>query len=904
MESRYPRIQARTPLGDANRSTLDKLVRDKTAPGGNESNRHYILTDPLSMNQISRNTSQNIVDSDAIMQLLPEMEHVVQIIVGTILNPKDMSNTELNISVDDNSFNSELNRPLLEVVSDYFKKDYKMGDRLEKVLEDIVARKGAYIQAVLPENTLDLIINGPRRISVEDFDQCIKRHGQGRPLGILGAGWLPPSMKETGKQIETLSIEAFEPPEQALLQTVGFADSGITVSDNFHLLKARAINKTRQSISVNRLIKREVASLEDAAKQQEGLTPDQVEELYRRRDGQYQQTIVVNKPEFMERPSVGHPLVLDLDPAAVIPVTIPGKPHEHVGYFVLIDLYGRPVVTDSGQDYYNGLRSEFTRKYGQTEQSSELLRLTREAMGGNAAGGEGKFEMEQIHQSYNSIIEADLKQRLINGTYREEFDIGFSDEVKRIMFGRHLKQQNTRMIYVPAELMVYAAFYYDKNGVGISMLARSKILANMRSVLLFAETMAGVRNAVGRKKVNINLDPNDPDKSATVSETQHLIVESGQMGFPLGDPDPNSILHYLNRSGYDFSINANSEDYTAMSVEYDDYNTNIQAGNPELQERLRKMHISSMSVPPEKADPENGAEFATSIVHNDLLFARRVKTMQKAFTESQTKFVRVYTLNSSILINKMLEKIKDNPGMIPEEYKTRQGIELVEDFINALIVKLPEPDITRTELMLNMLDQHGQLLDKVLESYITPELFPDEYLIKGGSVEKATAAIRAHFMRLFIHDNNILPEVGVIYEMSEGKPVFNLLDGQRVAFESLGTVIQGYVHYLEETRKEWGTKFADGGAAEGGDTDSFGGDELGGGDDGSDGLDSDVPDETQDGLEPDTTDAAPEEEPGAVDEEPEPAPAEEEAPATNDSEEEEVVEPTDEEPGPEKDDDK
>ena len=446
------------------------------------------------------------------------------------------------------------------------------------------------------------------------------------------------------------------------------------------------------------------------------------------------------------------------------------------------------------------------------------------------------------------------------------------------------------MIYVPAELMVYAAFYYDKNGVGISMLARSKILANMRSVLLFAETMAGVRNAVGRKKVNINLDPNDPDKSATVSETQHLIVESGQMGFPLGDPDPNSILHYLNRSGYDFSINANSEDYTAMSVEYDDYNTNIQAGNPELQERLRKMHISSMSVPPEKADPENGAEFATSIVHNDLLFARRVKTMQKAFTESQTKFVRVYTLNSSVLINKMLEKIKDNPGMIPEEYKSRQGIELVEDFINALIVKLPEPDITRTELMLAMLDQHGQLLDKVLESYITPELFPDEYLIKGGSVEKATAAIRAHFMRLFIHDNNILPEVGVIYEMSEGKPVFNLLDGQRVAFESLGTVIQGYVHYLEETRKEWGTKFADGGEAESG-ADEFGGD------DGLDGLPADEEPEAEVGGEVEPQEPAEEEE--------EAEPAEEAEVVDVDSEEAEADPKDDElEPGEAKEEEK
>lgn len=826
MDTRYPRIQARTPLGDANRAVLDKLVKDPTAPGVQNSNKHYILTDPLSMNRISRNTAQNVVDSDAIMQVLPEMEHVVQIIVGTILNPKDMSNTELNIAVDDNTFNSELNRPLLEVVTDYFKKDYKMGDRLEKVLEDIVARKGAYIQAILPENALDLIINGPRRISVENFDNFVDRYEKGRPLGILGAAWVPPEMKEKGIEAEQVSIEAFDAINQNILQTVGFAGSHMTVSDNFHLLKAPVINKTRQRLSVNTLIKREMASLEDNRNQQEGLTPAQVEELYRRGTSQYQQTVVIDKPEFMERPSVGHPLVLDLDPTAVVPVTVPGKPHEHVGYFVLIDLFGRPVAASHSADYYEDLRTDFNKRYGQSDNSSELLRITREALGGGDS--QNQYEIEQIHQSYNSIVEADLKKRLINGTYREEFNIGFSEEVKRIMFARHLKQQNTRLIYVPAELMVYAAFYYDNNGVGISMLARSKILANMRSVLLFAETMAGVRNAVGRKKVNIQLDPNDPDKTATVSDLQQLILESGRRGFPVGAPDPGQILDYLNRAGYDFAINANgAEDYHQMTVDYDDYNTNIQAGNPELQDRLRKMHISSMAVPPEKADPENGAEFATSIVHNDLLFARRVKAMQKTFTESQTKFVRVYSLNSSILVNQLLDKIKNNPNMIPEAYKGKPGIELVEDFVNALVVKLPEPDITRTELMLTMLDQHGQLLDKVLESYITPELFPEEYIVKGGSVEKAIAAIKAHFMRLFIHDNNILPEVGAIYEMEEGKPVFNLMDSQKVAFESLGTVIQEYIHYLEETREQWAKKFVNKSDAGGMGGDTFGGTDSG-----------------------------------------------------------------------------
>lgn len=856
MNDRYPRVQASTPLGDANRSVLSKLVKEPSAPGAQNVNRHYVLTDPLSMGRISRHTAQNIVDSDAIMQVLPEMEHVVQILVGTILNPKDMSNTELNIAVDD-TFNSELSRGFLEVVGDYFKKDYKMGDRLEKVLEDIVARKGAYIQAIIPENALDLIINGVRNISTEDFDRYRKKFDQGQPLGILGVGHVPEAFKNYNP--ETISIESFGADIQARLMTVGFSDSGLLVTDNYHQLKTHTQNRVRSRSRVNSLIRRESVSLEQSAGLVNGLTPNQVEELYRRGQAPFQQSIIIDKPGFMERPSVGHPLVLDLDPTAVVPVFPPGRPYEQVGFFVLVDMYGRPVSTDHSSDYYNELRNDFDKRYGQTDNSSELLRITREAMGGGDT--QSKAEIEQIHMSYNSIMEADLKKRLANGAYREEFELGFSEEIKRIMFSRHLKQQNTRMIYVPAELMVYSAFYYDINGVGQSFLARSKVLANMRSVLLFAETMAGVRNAVGRKKVNINLDPNDPDKVATISEMQQLILESGRRGFPLGAPDPGNIIDYLNRAGYDFGINANgAEDFTQMSVDYDDYNTNIQAGNPDLQDRLRKMHIASMSVPPEKADPENGAEFATSIVHNDLLFARRVKSMQKAFTDSLSKFVRVYTLNSSILVNKLLDHLKDNPNMIPGEYSNEPGMALIEDFINSLHVKLPEPDTSRTTLMLEMLEQHSQLLDKVLESYITTDLFPEEYLIKGGSVEKAIVAIKAHFMRLFIQDNNILPQVAVLYEMEEGKPVFNLFDTQKIAFESLGTVIQDYIHGMEENREAWSTKFVnkatgmDGGMG----GDSFGGDSMGGTDDFGGGTDAGFgSDDTGFGTDNDLADDAP-----------------------------------------------
>lgn len=822
MSNQFPRIQARSPLGDINKATLDKLVVDKQSAIGNDPRHHYVITDPLGMQRISKESAQNTIDSDAIMQVLPDMEHVVQILVGTILNPKDMSQSDMNILVRENAFSSEMTRGLLEVITDHFKHDYKIDDRLDKVLEQIIAGQGASIQVVLPENSLDLIINGERKLSLEDFDSVYKRFNQNRPLGLLGPGIEYDNKgKVVTRNVSTVSIEHLSGKQLESALSVGCRDSGITISDNFNLLKNPEWNKTRRSINVSNMLKRDAVSLEDSYDRNSGLTPEQVEQLYRRNEGRYQQTIVVERPEYLQKPSAGHPLVIDLPTSSTIPVFIPGKPHEHVGYFVLIDRYGRPLTWDTPTDYYGELRTNFNNKYGSTDNSSELLRITKEALG--AGDTRNAIEIEKLHQSYNSIIEADLKKRLATGAYREEFDLGFTEEIQRIMFSRHLKNQQTQIIYIPQELTVYIAFYYDHNGVGTSMLARSKILANMRSVLLFAETMAGVRNAVGRKKVSINLDPTDPDKTQTISDIQQLILESGRRGFPIGAPDPAHTLDYLNRAGYDFSINANSDDFHQMSVDYDDYNTQIQAGNPDLQDRLKKMHYSAMGCPPEKVDPENGAEFAVSIVQNDLLMARRVKNYQKVFCEGQTKFIQTYTRNSSVLVNRLLEYVKENEKAIPSEYSGNSGMELIEDFIEALEVRLPQPDTSRIENLMTQLEAYDQLLTKVLEQYVTPDLFPEEMMVKEGHIDRVTEIVKAHFMRLYIQENNILPEVGVLYEMESGKPVFNLFDGHQVAFESLGSVIQEFIAGLEQTKGEWAKRFVN---KESGDFDgSSGGDD-------------------------------------------------------------------------------
>jgi hypothetical protein len=322
--------------------------------------------------------------------------------------------------------------------------------------------------------------------------------------------------------------------------------------------------------------------------------------------------------------------------------------------------------------------------------------------------------------------------------------------------------------------------------------------------LLFAETMSGVRNAVGRKRANISIDADDPDPEKTLSDVQAAILESSHRGFPLASPDPGQTLDYLNRAGFDFAINVESDNYPTTKVEFDDYNTNVQAGNPELQDRLRRMHISGMGMNPELVDPTASPDFATSVVNNNLIMTRRVIRYQKRFTRMLTKFAQMYGRHSSELQDKLLTVLEEQKAKLTTDQKKLERDELVGKFLDAMEVSLPSPDTTRIDQQLSAFEQYNNLLERALEAYITPDLFPAEVLAReANTVDHVIAVIKAYYQRMWLDRNNVMPELDKLTEMVEDSPVFDLLDVQEGQMNSLGGAIQKYLDGIEDKRKAW-----------------------------------------------------------------------------------------------------
>lgn len=777
---------------------LNMLQADPANPNG--TNKPQINVARHSLDKLSRRISQNHTDSDAIMQLLSDLELVETVLVGSILSPKDLGETDLTFTSDPTLFDSEIGRLLMEPIEEYFKRDYKINNQLDMMLRRILFRKGAHIFVIIPENNLDSLINGHRKVSMEQFQSVYQSYKRSQPLGLLGH----PDPNKANISMENYDVSS---DGANFLQHGGFKSTTVTVSDNIGLLRAPKLAEHIRKLRISQKLSKYSASMESEAHKTHKFTSQEIAALYKR-GGYSEQTQVITAPEFMDRKAVGHPLAIEWPVEALMPFFPAGQPHNHKGYMGILDINGNPVTKEANRDYYGEMQGAFQKSSGGEDSNSELLRMTREAMGHGGTGTTNDFDLNQIQDTYTSIMMNDFNNRLRNGMYDEDMEVGMTQEVKEMMLYRNWKGKATQLVFIPVELVTYIAFEYDDRGIGETLLQRSKMVATMRSTLLMADVVGGMRNAVGRKRVNIVLDPDDVDPDASVTQTQSLIMESAHRQFPLAAPDPTQALDYLVRSGYDFAVDANgNEAYSAMKVEYDDWQTNVQAGNPDLQDRLRRMHIASMGIPPEKVDPMSNPDFATSIIQNDLVMSRRVKEKQKVFCGHLSKFFQTFTRYSSILRDRLNVIIQKNSAALTGVYKEMSIEEVINEFIDSIEVGLPAPDTTQHEKQAEAFDSYNRLLDMGLEAYLTEGLIPDDFTGVPGLAEKALAVVKAGFQRQWLSSNNVLPELNVLTEMEGDKPAFSMLDYDNIRTKSVSHAILEWAGQHLKNQKELATRF-------------------------------------------------------------------------------------------------
>lgn len=820
---------------------ISKMVRPRDASDSSRTNNEAITRlNQSQIHAISENTKSRASDNEDTMQLFPDIELGIQILIGSILSPKDMVKTDVIYKAKEPILPSELILKLNTVVAKHLEGHYHLQEDLPTILREALFTTGSYIRAVIPESTVDELINGNKTVTTESMKEIFTTDNSVSNLGILG---------NPGTVKPRIAMEHFSggPTYAKYESAVSFPTGGVEttanlyleVTDNFKLLKLPKILEANRNARINELIKGRSYATEEAK-----LSSTELSGLLYKNAAQASEPFISIPPKAnAKRKSIGRPLVLRLPSSAVIPAFTPGDETNHIGYFLLVDADGYPISdTEPDTTDAEGLAGLANGQTGSTSLSSLLIKKAQR----NLENNNKSPTIDGITKVYANIIENDLVERLRNGIYGSEVAVGGNDEVYRIMLARALASKFTRLVFIPSQLVTYYAFKYFPNGVGKSLLDDLKIVTSLRAMLLFAKVMALTKNSIAITHVGMTLDPNDPDPQRTIELAMHEIADIKQQYFPLGINSPVDLVNWIQRAGFEFSF----EGHPGLpAVKFDFENKAMQHTVPDsdLDELLRKVTYMAMGLSPETIDNGLNSEFATTVVSNNILLSKRVMQYQNIFTPMLTDDARKIIGNDAVAEAELLDTLEENKGIVErvltdeekEDYaKDHEGFmrDLLTRYLENMELDLPKPDITALTTQTTAYDEYIESLEKTLDAWLSADFITSDLAGDiSGNIDSVKAMAKAYFSRKWMSDNGFMPELNdLVTNNEDGKPTIDLFDINKNHVEGLMRSILKYVKALSAAKNAANKDIENLGVEVSGDDSSSedtGADDEGGGDD-------------------------------------------------------------------------
>lgn len=763
-------------------AVLSKLITPKVnnSTHDNKGNRTINTHQLNGFGQMSREISNRTKEFKSMIELFPETELAAQILVSCVISPKDMTKGDINIVSSDDLKSSKISAEMLEILKEYFRKDYKIKPLVPKMLRSVLIEQGSDPYVIIPENSIDDLINGSSRVSFESIKEDLDpATGVFKGIGILGNtdAQLAENRKNTPM---TYAEERFREkeiignyiPEVVLTDAKGKKiKSHLYVTDNVQALKMPDLLEKNKSLTVHERINKQGKNRSGFTLSQESFKSSKLSDaqltglLYKNKHNTTTPFQKIRPDSEMSRLTIGAPLVMRWPASAVIPVYTPGNEENHIGYFLLLDGDGNPLTEASNSRYLNDLGYNLE---SQSDMSTYMMESARK----NLLGKDCKYlNPQQATQIYTDIIEADLMARVRNGVIGKQVTVARNEDIYRLMLARHFANQMTQLLYVPAELMSYFAYRYDERGIGISLLNSTRYLNSLRAMLLFSGVQARVKNSLGATRVNVKLDDIDGDPESTVEMLIHEFMKLRQLNFPVGITAPGDIADWVVRSGYEFNFTGHPG-LPEMNVEASEVSRNYTMPDNSLEEELRKRTIMSMGLSPETVDNGFAGDFATSVVANNILLAKRVMDIQEIMVPQITDHMRKVAMNDGNLITELKKVVDDNfddlKGNLGPDDPLQDVIDnkdlvirlVVSEFLSNFEASLPQPDSTTVENQSSALDDYINAVNKAVENYVSSDLFTTEF---GGQAankaEEVKNILRGYFVRKWMAENNFMSDV-------------------------------------------------------------------------------------------------------------------------------------------------
>ena len=736
--------------------------------------------------------------------LTPEINRSADIMVSSIMSPTDIQTTSVSIKCSGTDLGDNIEQSISKMITSFMNDDVDLGPRTYKYIKESLYGEGSASVLILPQSNVnklnkamdvDIIKAGNLDIlnrnyrELEEIDKRLKHEEPVVPSlegadqndkeqSIPSLEFLLPEYSDNSTEksslLESISTEAYFALESSSYMTTQPSKdeknkNGRSTEKAKHITKDDFVAKSKDEIKAVLevfsksksavTISRDVSAVHDT----ELRLRDRIEKMAQ--DVEKNFLFDKQNPTFLlddvyDPDEKQNPAIIELPSRAVVPITIPGSPEKHIGYFILLDQWGSPMFgTHSAND---------SMQYGPRRLSeaaaSAALGTSMVYRFNSAINDEDRYELT------STVFGITLRQ-LLDNRLKDYGLLGASVELNEAIttciFRQILAKKQCKMVFVPEPMMMYMRFDHREDGTGKAITEQLSTLLSMRTVLVMSYIMAATENSVNNRVITVDVD----EKQTNVPQYLELIrnAYSNKKLVPM-DINPITVQQGLIQKSLTIIPKGIKGLPNSLDIQTEHRQTGAIAPDEGLLEKLDDWIVTALEVPHSALNQLSENEYSRSVASSNLYFSNNIKSKQRIVIKYMTKFVRLYVRYSKVL-REAIAKIITTTDATEKEVNSMEGADTkseitiernkdkntdrrIQMVINHLCIELPTPRIVVDKTQYVEIEQYITTIEKILDS-----VYPDE-IASGAAqeVQEINKVLKAIVKQKMIRD--YITEIG------------------------------------------------------------------------------------------------------------------------------------------------
>lgn len=815
--------------------------------------------------------------------LAPELKDAADIWVSSVISPTDLQTNSIQVTLEKTDLGQDIEDKISSEMTEFFNTDFELADRMKTWMKKAIFQDGAAPIMIVPQvniSTLNAAVDIDETKAGHDVKEIIKHANH----PSVNQQMIPGNFTMGREQLSYDSAPPFQyDAKNASLELLipTFRSTDVQKKQHYDNLFHKIdedIDKAFQELSyqdpsyeafvtkqdvitTTKEAKKAIRELFTEAKNSVVISNDVT--LINKKDNYdgamknmekkvmehflmdaSNPTYLLDTEETLEEKH--HPTIVDLPYQAVIPVTIPGAPDKHIGYFVLVNQWGTPL-TDHVYDRstYNGPR--------------KLTEGAMQATFGQPAAYKYAAGINDDQRFKATTMMFGLTMRNLLNNKLEEY--GFSgatveehEATTLCLFRYLLDRKRVGLVFVPSSMMVYMAYDYHMDGTGKSRIEDLSTLLSLRTVLLISGVMAATENAIDNKVIEVDVDEKNANVMQYLAMVRDAFIEKKMLRF---DNEPLTVQRDLLQRSLTLLPKNMKGIRENLNITTDRKSANAVSPDTQFMEQLTNWIITGLEVPHAALNQTGEQEYSRSVATTNLMFNNKIKGEQKTTVKFGTKLVRTYIKYSAPLQNKILDILKtssksrkdlkmsteaeDSDSKPP---KSKQNIELNKDSVKKQLktviqnikITLPAPQIVVDKAQYEEITSYMDAIDRVLQTIFSENQILDQDARDMFTLFRET--VKADMVRDYIKQIGFQSSFDIPFpkdiDINNAFDLYNYVTNKKLKFENFKKYVvdQAKKHLEDQGDMSYGDTGMGGSDTYGGEqpSDEFGGSDTGGAD--------------------------------------------------------------------------